>query len=61
MIWPILKGKSRSYTSLSAMAEENGMSRIYGGVHWLRDHQESTRLGYAVADYINATFFKAKA
>ena len=61
VIWPILKGKSRSYTSLSAMAEENGMSRIYGGVHWLRDHQESTRLGYAVADYINATFFKAKA
>jgi len=60
VLWPILKGKSRSFTSLSAMAEENGMSRIYGGVHWLRDHQESTRLGYAIADHINAHFFKAK-
>ena len=57
VIWPVLKGVSRTYTSLSAMAEENGMSRIYGGVHWLRDHQQATVNGYALADHIAATWF----
>ncbi len=60
VIWPELRGKTRHFTSLSQVAEENGMSRIYGGVHWLRDHQESTKLGYALAENINAKFFTAR-
>ena len=60
VIWPVLRGKTRHFTSLSQLSEENGMSRIYGGVHWLRDHQASTKLGYALADHITATYFKAR-
>lgn len=50
VIWPQLRGVSRSFTSLSQAAEENGMSRIYGGVHWMQDHKEAMRCGIAIAD-----------
>jgi len=60
VIWPVLRGRTRHFTSLKQVADENGLSRIYGGVHWLRDHQQSMIAGYALADHINATFFRAR-
>ena len=59
VIWPkALANAERSWTSLSQMAEENGMSRIYGGVHWLSDHVEGMRAGRAVADAIHDLNFR---
>jgi membrane-associated phospholipid phosphatase len=48
--WPTeLVGVSRSFTSFTQAAEENGLSRIYGGVHWLSDHREGDTKGRAIA------------
>jgi len=43
---------TRSYNSLSEAAEEAGMSRIYGGIHYDFDNDEGQELGKGVADYI---------
>jgi len=61
VIWPQLKGVRRRWTSLSHAAEENGMSRIYGGVHWMADHAEGMRLGTAIARQAFEQTFPRKA
>ncbi len=44
--WPNqLDGVRRRFTSFSQIADENGMSREYGGVHWQIDNTEGLRLG----------------
>ncbi|MGB0844768.1 MAG: vanadium-dependent haloperoxidase [Alphaproteobacteria bacterium] len=49
--WPEqLKGVTRRYTSLWQAAEDNGLSRLYGGVHWTPDHTEGMRIGRELAD-----------
>jgi len=54
--WPKqLKGVSRSWTNLTALAEENGMSREYGGVHWESDNQQGLVMGYALAKEVFET------
>ncbi len=59
VIWPQLRGVRRNWTSLSQMAEENGMSRLYGGVHWELDHREAMKAGHAIADQaLHRTFPK---
>jgi hypothetical protein len=42
------------------MAEENGMSRIYGGVHWGIDHVEAMNAGKAIAEQAHAATFPRK-
>lgn len=49
VLWPQLYGARRSWTSLSGAAEENGMSRLYGGVHWRADHVAAMKAGRAIA------------
>ena len=49
VLWPRLRGVTRSWTSLRQVAEENGMSRLYGGVHWRIDHTEAVKAGRAIA------------
>ena len=57
VLWPQLTGITRHWTSLSQAAEENGMSRLYGGVHWELDHTEAMRTGRAIArQAFNNTF-----
>ncbi|MBI2477352.1 MAG: vanadium-dependent haloperoxidase [Planctomycetia bacterium] len=51
--WPTeLVGVSRSFTSFTQAAEENGWSRIYGGVHWWSDHSEGDAKGRAIARHV---------
>ena len=57
VLWPQLRGVRRHWTSLSQIAEENGMSRIYGGVHWMADHTEAMRAGRAIARHALSTMF----
>ena len=42
----------RSYGSLSQAEEENGMSRIYIGVHWRFDKTSGSALGRRIGDYV---------
>ena len=49
VLWPQLTGRRRSWTSLSQAADENGLSRLYGGVHWEADHTAAMKAGTALA------------
>ena len=49
VLWPKLAGVTRHWTSLSQMAEENGLSRLYGGVHWDIDNTQALKAGRAIA------------
>ena len=61
VLWPQLRGVERHWTSLSQMADENGMSRIYGGVHWDVDHSAAMKAGKAIARQAFHTAFPRKA
>lgn len=45
---PFLPGVTRRFTSFSQAAEETGMSRVYGGIHFQRAVRDGHRLGRAV-------------
>ena len=49
VLWPQLEGVTRHWTSLRQVAEENGMSRLYGGVHWAADNTQGLEAGRAIA------------
>ncbi|MBK8039591.1 MAG: vanadium-dependent haloperoxidase [Verrucomicrobiaceae bacterium] len=51
-------GYTRSYSSFSEAAEEAGMSRIYGGIHWMSDNLDGSALGAQVANYAIDNFFQ---
>ena len=61
VLWPQLRGVVRHWTSLGHMAEENGMSRLYGGVHWELDHKAGMKAGQAIARQAFDSTFPAKA
>ncbi len=60
VLWPQLRGVTRHWTSLSQAADENGMSRIYGGVHWMRDHIAGMDAGKAIARHAHDTYFRRR-
>lgn len=60
VLWPQLQGVTRRWTSLSHMAEENGMSRLYGGVHWELDHKAGMKAGKAISQQAFHSTFPAK-
>src|SRR5216684_418533 len=53
----VLPGVDRSFTSISAAAEEATLSRIFGGVHFRSDLTTGQRLGREVADFVVDNFF----
>ena len=53
-----LRGVRRSWTSLSQAAEEGGMSREYGGIHWESDNTEGLIAGRALSDHVFASAFQ---
>ena len=61
VLWPQLKGVTRHWTSLSHAAEENGLSRLYGGVHWSLDNSVALTAGRAIARQAFHSTFPKKA
>jgi len=55
------QGKTRYFNSIWDTAVENGLSRIYGGVHWTFDHDAGMDSGKGVADEIFRTHFLPRA
>ncbi len=51
-----LPGVERSFSSFSQAAAENGVSRIYLGIHWQFDNLVGQAGGRAVADHVYAQF-----
>lgn len=60
VLWPSLTGRARHFTSLDQAAHENGWSRIYGGVHWLEDHEQADKAGRLIARHAFETMFRRK-
>lgn len=60
VLWPKLKGKRRHFTSLDQAADENGLSRLYGGVHWQKDHDEAMTAGKAIARHAFQNMFQKR-
>jgi hypothetical protein len=52
-----LPGVTRSFDSFSAAAEEAGMSRIYGGIHWAFDNTDGLKCGREIAEHIAQRHF----
>lgn len=57
VLWPQLRGVTRHWRNLHDIAEENGLSRIYGGVHWIAGHKSAMQSGTAIARQAHATLF----
>lgn len=60
VLWPTLTGKRRYFTSLDQAAHENGWSRLYGGVHWLADHEAADKAGRNIARHAFSTMFQLR-
>jgi PAP2 superfamily/Bacterial Ig-like domain len=56
---PGLPGVTRSFTSFNQAAEEAGMSRVYGGIHFMSDNSAGLAAGKKVGEYITTNLFKA--
>lgn len=51
---------ARSFTSFSQAAQEAGMSRIYGGIHWQFDNQGGLTAGKSLGQYVAGNFVKVQ-
>lgn len=49
-------GLTRTYHSFSEAAEEAGMSRIYGGIHFMSGNREGQSAGRKVGEWVMANF-----
>jgi hypothetical protein len=47
-----LPGVTRKFESLWSAAEEAGMSRIYGGIHWQFDNADGLKVGRTLGEYV---------
>jgi membrane-associated phospholipid phosphatase len=56
----VMPGKTRSFTSFLAAAEEATLSRIFAGVHFLFDLTTGQRLGDDVADFVVDNFLTSR-
>jgi hypothetical protein len=53
-----LPGVTRSFLSLSEAANEAGMSRIYGGIHFQSANQDGLEAGRNIGDWVMGNFFQ---
>jgi hypothetical protein len=53
-----LAGATRHYDRISDAAEEAGLSRIYGGIHFYFSHRAAAATGQAIADEVLASRFR---
>jgi MYXO-CTERM domain-containing protein len=49
----------RNFPSVTAAAQENADSRVYGGIHFRFSNEIGLDLGYALSDYVHANLLKA--
>ncbi len=49
-----LPGVTRKFESIWSAAEEAGMSRIYGGIHWQFDNVDGLNVGKTLGEYVYA-------
>ena len=56
----VMPGKTRSFTSFPAAAEDATLSRIFAGVHFLFDLTSGQRLGDDVADFVVDNFLTSR-
>jgi membrane-associated phospholipid phosphatase len=54
-----LPGVTRTYHSLRETADEIGMSRIYGGIHFLSGDLDGLAAGHAIGGYVATNFLQA--
>jgi PAP2 superfamily len=47
-----LPGMTRVFDTISSAAQEAGMSRIYGGIHWQFDNVEGLKVGRQLGEYV---------
>ncbi|MCA9448424.1 MAG: vanadium-dependent haloperoxidase, partial [Candidatus Omnitrophica bacterium] len=55
-----LPGVTRTYSNFTQAELENGLSRVYLGVHWRFDSTEGTAIGNQIADQIFKSFLRPK-
>jgi hypothetical protein len=55
-----MPGVRRSYAKFSDAANEAGMSRIYGGIHYGFDNADGLKLGKDIGEHVAKNFFQAK-
>jgi hypothetical protein len=53
-------GMKRTFTSFSALAEECGRSRIYGGIHYECDNHAGLEMGKAIGHYCSRTVLRER-
>ena len=53
-----LPGVTRSYAGFRAAAEEIGMSRVYGGIHFPSANKEGLKAGRAIGEFVVARHLK---
>ena len=57
VLWPQLNGKVRRWSGFQQAADENGLSRLCGGVHWTLDHKMGMKSGTDLARHAYLTVF----
>ena len=55
-----LPGVTRSFKSFNDAANEAGMSRIYGGIHFSFDNRDGLALGRSIGDYVVKHAFRVR-
>jgi membrane-associated phospholipid phosphatase len=55
-----LPGVTRSFTSFQQAAQEAGISRIYGGIHFLSANTNGLECGEHIGDYVITNFMQSK-
>ncbi len=55
-----LPGVTRSFTSFQQAAQEAGLSRIYGGIHFLSANTNGLETGENIGDYIIENYMRSK-
>jgi membrane-associated phospholipid phosphatase len=53
-----LPGVTRRFESIWSAAEEAGMSRIYGGIHWQFDNTEGLAAGKRLGEYVFGNYLR---
>jgi hypothetical protein len=53
-------GMKRTFSSFSALAQECGRSRIYGGIHYECDNRAGLEMGKALGHYCTQTVLRER-